>query len=162
MEFCAQDATRAEMDFLTGAIGVAVAAGADCVALCDTAAEMMPDDFAAFVKQIADQTDVPVAVGCDNKNGLACACAILAVRAGAESVKTNADGAEVDLQTFADMIKNCGNTYGFASDICVTELHRVVKQIRWIAQNAKNEKSAVTVAGVGERGIRLDQLGGQN
>lgn len=156
VEFCAQDATRAEGDFLRQAIETAVAAGASCVAVCDTAAEMMPDDFAAFAREIVEYTAVPVAVACEDKNGLACASVILAVRAGVADVKACVEGTGVDLEVFADMIKNCGNTYGFASRIRVTELHRVVKQIRWIAQNVKNEKSAVTVAMADESGIRLD------
>lgn len=162
VEFCVQDATRTEADFLQKAILTAVDAGACSVALCDTAAEMMPDDFAAFAKKIAEYTSVPVAVSCDDKNGLACASVILAVRSGISNVKACVEGTGVDLETFADMIKNCGNTYGFACGICVTELHRVVKQIRWIAQNVKNERSAVTVAGVDESGIRLDEQDDQN
>lgn len=156
VEFCALDATRAEFGFLKQAIETAVSAGASTIALVDNAAEMMPDDFAAFAADIAGNVSVPVSVACEDKNGLACASVILAVRAGIDNVKTCVGGAGVDLQTFADMIKNCGNTYGFSCGIRVTELHRVVKQICWITQNVKNEKSAVTVASTDESGIRLD------
>jgi len=157
VEFCALDATRSEPDYLIKAIDAAVSAGADSISLVDSAAEMMPDDFAAFAAGIAEKVNVPVSVGCEDKNGLACASAILAVRAGIDNVKACVEGAGVPLEIFADMIKNCGNTYGFSCDIRVTELHRVVKQIRWIAQNVKNEKSAVTVASADENGIRLDK-----
>ena len=162
VEFCAQDATRTESEFLCKAIETAVSAGATAVAVCDTAAEMMPDDFADFAANIAAYTTVPLAVSCEDKNGLACASAILAVRKGVADVKTCVEGTGVNLEIFVDMIKNCGNTYGFSSRIRVTELHRVVKQIAWVAQNVKNEKSAVTVAGVDESGIRLDQKDDQN
>ncbi len=156
VEFCALDATRAEPEFLCQAIDAAVKAGAAHISLIDNAAEMMPDDFAAFAAKFATSTDADVAVGCEDKNGMACAAAILAVRAGIDNVKTSVAGGAVDLLTFADMIKNCGTTYGFSCGIRVTELHRVVKQICWIAQNVKNEKSAVTVASTDESGIRLD------
>ena len=156
VEFCVLDATRAEQEFLSKAIAEAVNAGANSIALVDNAAEMMPDDFAAFAAKIAQSVDVPVTVACEDKNGLACASAILAVRAGIDNVKTCVEGSGVALETFTDMIKNCGNTYGFSCDIRATELHRVVGQIRWITQNVKNEKSAVTVASVDESGIRLD------
>jgi len=166
VEFCALDATRSEPDYLIKAIDAAVSAGADSISLVDSAAEMMPDDFAAFAAGIAEKVNVPVSVGCEDKNGLACASAILAVRAGIDNVKACVEGAGVPLEIFADMIKNCGNTYGFSCDIRVTELHRVVKQIRWIAQNVKNEKSAVTVASADEissvcfprQGITLSRL----
>ncbi len=157
VEFCAVDATRAEPEFLQKAIDAAIGAGATSISLCDNAAEMMPDDFAKVVGDIADKVAVPVSVACENKNGLAVACAVLAVRAGVDGVKTCVDGNGVSLEVFADMVKNCGNTYGFACNIRVTELHRVVKQICWVAQNVKNEKSAVTVASADENGIRLDK-----
>lgn len=156
VEFCAVDATRAESDFLKSAIEAAVNAGADCVTVCDSAAAMLPDDFAEFAKGICDMAKVPVGVMCDNKNGLAAAEAILAVKNGAMCVKTAVGGNVVELDIFADMIKNCGDSYGFCSSVKYTELHRTVKQINWIADNAKNDKSAVTVAAVDESGIRLD------
>lgn len=156
VEFCAVDATRAEPEFLRKALEAAVAAGATCVSVCDSAAEMMPDDFAAFAKEIQSYLPVPLSVRCDDKNGLACASAILAVRAGAAGVKTCVEGSGVSLETFADMVKNCGNTYGFSTGIRVTELHRTVKQIRWIAGNSKNEHAAVSVS-VDDASIRLDK-----
>ena len=155
VEFCALDATRAEEDFLKKAIAAAVDAGATCVSVCDSAAEKMPDDFAAFAKSVMDATDLPLSVGCEDKNGLACASAVLAIRAGACGVKASAEGSGVPLETFVDMVKNCGNTYGLSTNLRVTELHRIVKQIRWIAGNSQNERIAVTVAEQ-DAAIRLD------
>ena len=143
VEFCAVDATRAEEDFLKKAIDTAIAAGATSVSVCDSAANMLPDDFAAFAKKIADMSSVPVGVKCDNKNGFAIAQAILAVKQGVTTVKTAVDGTTVPLDIFADMIKNCGNDYGFASNVKVTELHRIVKQIRWVTGNSQNPSSSV-------------------
>ncbi len=161
VEFCAVDATRAEPDFLKEAMVAAVNAGVTGIALCDSAAEMLPDDFAAFVGDIAGKVNVPVSVRCDNKNGLACAQAMLAVRRGVMGVKTSIGGTTVPLEALAAVIKNCGNSYGLASNIRQTELHRTVKQIQWIAGNAKNARSAVTVATADESGIRLDTNDGQ-
>ena len=69
VEFCAVDATRADDGYLQSAITAAVEAGADTVAVCDSTGARLPDDFAAFISEI--QASVPVAVACDNKNGLA-------------------------------------------------------------------------------------------
>ena len=151
VEFCAVDATRAEGDFLREVIDAAVEAGATSVAICDSAAEMMPDDFAAFVKNYVG--GVPVAVRCDDKNALAAASAILAVRQGADGVKTAVGGDTVSLEAFATMLRNCGETYGIGSGIRQTELHRIVKQINWVTSNAKN---ATTAASVDDSGIHLD------
>ena len=143
IEFCAVDATRAEEDFLKTAIETAISAGATSISVCDSAANMLPDDFSLFAKKIADMCSVPVGVKCDNKNGLAIAQAILAVNKGVEIVKTAVDGKTVDIETFADMIKNCGNDYGFAANIKTTELHRIVKQIRWVTGNSQNASTSI-------------------
>ena len=157
VEFCAVDATRAEKEFLDESIKRAVGAGATTVSVCDSAANMMPDDFAAFAKNIIDTTGVSVAVRCDNTNGLAAAQAILAVKNGVDCVKTAVDGTTVPLDTFATMIKNCGDSNGFSSSLRYTEMGRIIKQIRWVADNSSNDTSAVPVANSDEAGIHLDK-----
>lgn len=146
VEFCAIDATRAEEDFLVNAIDAAIEAGATAVSLYDSAAEtMMPDEFAAFAadicKKIGDKAQV--GVFCDNKNGMAIADAILAARNGVTVVKTAVGTNAVPLEIFAEMVKNCGNSFGFESDIKYTQLHRIIKQINWVADNSKSGKALV-------------------
>ena len=156
VEFCAVDATRAEPDFLISAVNEAVEAGATSVSLCDSANGMLPDAFAKFIDDIASNISVPVGVACDNKNGLAVASAVLAVRENAAFVKTEIGGNGISLETFADLIKNCGVSFDISSSIKYTELHRIVKQVMWITENANNQKSAVTVAESDNSGIHLD------
>lgn len=156
VEFCALDATRAEAEFLYSAVKTATAAGADKVTVCDTAGSMLPDDFAQFVKNIIENTGVPVGIMCSDKAGLAAAQAVLAVKSGASCVKCAVGGETVSLDTFGSIIKNYGIDYGISSSIRYTELHRIVSQINWITDNAKNDKSTVTVSTDFE-GIRLDK-----
>ena len=153
VEFAAVDATRADDGYLQAALNAAIEAGADCVAVCDNAATRLPDDFAAFIGGV--EVNVPLAVACDNKNGLACACAILAVQKGADCVKTAIGGDGVVLDTFASMVQNCGNTYGFACSVNYTEMGRIVGQIGWITDPARNEKPAAVSASADED-IRFD------
>ena len=157
VEFCAVDATRAEKEFLIEAITTASAAGATTITLCDDAAESMPDKFADFVAEIREKVcdGVIIGVSCDNKNGLASGNAIMAVGKGADMVKTCVEGNITSLEAFAGMVKNCGNTCGFESGIKYTELNRIIKQIAWVNANAKNSKSAVTVAEAQDEGISL-------
>ena len=144
VEFCALDATRAEEDFLKSAIAIATESGATTISVCDTAANMLPDDFAAFASKIASYTTANVAVECNNNNGLAVAQASLAVKAGVSTVKTAVDGETVDLEMFAKMVKNCGFDYGFATKIKITELSRIIKQIKWISNKAEATVTANT------------------
>ena len=156
VEFCALDASRAEPDFLNNVITTAIAAGADAVTLCDDAGEMLPGDFTKFVQNTAGTISVPVSVRCSNQNSMACANAIMAIEGGASGVKTAVGDTGVSLENFAAMVKNCGNRYGFSSDIRYTELHRTVKQISWVLSNAKSAHSSVTSAVIDDEPIHLD------
>ncbi len=139
VEFCAIDATRAEQAFLREAIDAAVAAGATSVTVCDSAARLLPDDFAAFIQGVAKDVPVPVGVRCDNRTGMASAQAVLAVKAGVSIVKTAVSGDTVELAGFAGLIRDCGADYGMTTGIRATELHRVVNQIEWILEHARKE-----------------------
>ena len=150
VEFVAIDATRAETEFLKTAISTARNAGADTVTICDTAAEMMPDEFGDFVKDLGVD-----GVVCDNKNGLAVANAVMAVKNGVNIVKT-AVSSEISLETFAGVIKNCGNSFGFSSSIKYTELNRIISQINWVMGNTKSDKSAVKAEEIADE-LSLDQ-----
>ena len=158
VEFCAIDATRAEKNVLCDMIKAAVDAGATAITVCDSAAEMMPDSFALFVAELKDQIndDINLGVACDNKNGLACANAVMAVQNGAATVKTDVAAGGTPLETITGIIKNCGNSYNFSSGIKYTEVNRIIKQINWIIGNSKNEKSAVNVSDFEENGTKLD------
>ncbi len=138
VEFCAIDATRAEKEFLLTAIETAKNAGADIVTVCDTSAEMMPDTFGKFISEVKAD-----GVVCDNKNGLAVADAVIAVKNGANIIKTSVGGSETPLETIASVIKNCGNTCDFEAGIKITEFNRIFNQINWITDGAKNEKVKV-------------------
>ncbi len=154
VEFCAVDATRADDGYLQAAIDAAVAAGADSVAVCDHAGTRLPDDFVAFIGAL--HVSVPLTVYCDNSNGLAGACAIMAVQAGVDCVKTACADDTVSLESFATMCKNCGDSYGFACGINYTEMGRIIQQIGWIADPARHEKPSFAAAAQDE-GIHLDK-----
>ena len=157
VEFCAVDATRAEEEFLYYAIEKAISAGADKITICDTAAEMMPDDFADFCKRISEKFSVSLGVNCNDKNGLAAAQSILAAKGCADLVKTSVDSQAASLETVATIIKNCGDKYAISSSVNYTQLNRIVNQIKWIADNSKNDKAVVTVSNDGLDSIHLDK-----
>ncbi len=156
VQFCAVDATRAEEQFLADAINTAIEAGANSVTVCDTTGEMLPDEFAEFVKNImAGVKPVELAVSIEDKNGMAAAASILAVKAGADGVKTAVSGGVTSLETFAGLIKNCGNTCGFSCNIKHTETGRIIKQIARIT-DSNTETAAPSVRNEAENAIQLD------
>ena len=157
VEFCAMDATRAEEAFLKEAVAAAVSAGASEISVCDNAGQLLPDDFAAFAAEIAAEAGVPVGVYFDDRNGMACAASVLSVRHdNIDTVKTSVGGAGAPLETFGEMIRNCGNHYQLFTGIRATELHRIVKQIQWIACHSGNDKNAVQTSVGADRSIYLD------
>lgn len=158
VQFCAIDATRAEGTFLADAINTAIESGATAVTVCDTAGEMLPDSFAGFICELKNNVSaldsVELGVMCEDKNGMATAASILAVKSGADVVKTAVSGGIADLETFAGIIKNCGNTCGFACSIKHTETGRIVKQIARIADHMAVSTSAKSAENENE--IQLD------
>jgi len=148
VEFCALDAARAEKDVLREMIDVAINAGATTVTVCDSSAEMMPDAFGEFVKDIIsgiETGNVSVGVMGVDKNGLSAANAVMAIKNGATTVKTDVKGGGIPLATMASILKNCGGKNDFESDINYTETIRIINQIERIIGNAKNEKNVVSM-----------------
>lgn len=155
VQFCAVDATRAEQGFLIDAIKTAVEAGATVVTVCDTAAEMMPDSFAEFVSNLKKEiSDVELAVSVEDKNGMATAASILAVKSGANGVKTAVLGGVSELETMAVLIKNCGNSCGFECNIRHTETGRIASQISRIITPANT--NTVSVKTESDNAVQLD------
>lgn len=157
VEFCALDATRAEEAFLKDAIAAAIEAGAGEISVCDNAGQLLPNDFAQLAGKIASESGVPVGVYFDDRNGMACAASALSVcYDNVNAVKTSVGGACASLETFGEMIRSCGNNYRLSTDIRTTELHRIAKQIDWIANHSGNEKTALQTAGGTDRAVYLD------
>lgn len=157
VEFSMSDVTRAEEDFVSSALDAAVKAGAKSVCFCDTAALMLPDEFADFIEKISEDISIPVGVACSDKNGLACADAILAVKKNASIVKTTVCGELVELETFATMLKNCGNNFDISSGIKYTELYRIINQIKRIVDKSVSSKSSFAYLSSDKVAVRLDE-----
>ncbi len=160
VEFCALDATRAEPAFLVSALTAAAEAGATALTVADSTGEMMPDAFAAFVAETIASVGRPVGVLCDNRNAMGAAAAILAVRAGADCVKTRVsactDTSAVSLEDLCNIVKNCGAHYGFDARARLTEAHRVIRQISRITEGKGVDRSAVINATASEDALLLD------
>lgn len=155
VQFCAVDATRAEEEFLIEAINTAIECGATKVTVCDSTGEMLPDEFAKFVENIkASVKETVFAVSIEDKNGMATAASILAVKAGADAVKTAVSADVASLETFAGLIKNCGNTCGINCNIKHTETGRIIKQISRIVNPSVAPASLVKTEN--ENIIQLD------
>ncbi len=96
VEFSCEDATRSEPAFVAEVCASAIAAGATIVNLPDTVGCMLPDDYAAFLRDVAARCPeldrVCLSVHCHDDLGLAVANSLAGVGAGAGQVECTVNG----------------------------------------------------------------------
>ncbi len=91
--FFAVDATRSDVGFLEKVYRTAVEeGGADEVVLVDTLGVATPETMFYLTKRLKEWVNVPVAAHCHNDFGMATACTMASVKAGAESVQVTLNG----------------------------------------------------------------------
>ena len=142
VEFVAEDAGRSEPEFLRKIIDAAVEAGAGIVTICDTAGNLLPEEFYASVKAVRENLPEQVRLGVkiSNELFLADACAISAVMAGADEVKTAACGEfTASLENLVYILKTRGSEHGVTCSVRDTELRRTVNQIRRMGETKRGK-----------------------
>jgi 2-isopropylmalate synthase len=96
VEFTAVDAARANLEFLSKTVGVALEAGATTVNLADTVGYAHPAEFEAMVRSLYAMVpaleDAVVSVQCHNDQGLAVANTLAGIRAGARQFECTVNG----------------------------------------------------------------------
>lgn len=136
VEFVADDATRADPDFLHKALTAAIDAGATTVTVCDTAGHLLPGEFAQFVKGL--QVPVTLGVSCSNALSMADACAIAAAQEGAGELKAAAYPLNnANLANLARLIAARGDSFGATSGVHTTQLSRTMERIAQICSSGK-------------------------
>lgn len=146
VEFVAEDAVRAESDFLYQAIDAAVKAGATRVTVCDSEGTMFPAEFGAFVGAIFENVpsvkDVVVGVETADSMNMAAANAFAAVEAGAGAIKVTADNFNFPtVEKIMKIFTLRGDSVKASSKIRTTELQRVTGQVKRILNTEKSENS---------------------
>lgn len=145
VEFIAEDATRSDAPFLQKAIETAVDAGATTVTVCDATGTLLPEELAAFLKNLLDTVPalgrVTLGIACANTMAMADACTVAAVRAGAREVKTAAVGETASLQNVAGILAVREELFGLSCPLHTVELKRIVRQIVWLCQTKRNKTS---------------------
>jgi 2-isopropylmalate synthase len=86
------DGYRANRDYALEVIRVAMEAGADVAALCDTNGGALPDEIADVVHDVLTTTSARLGIHCHNDTGCAVANSMAAVAAGATHVQGTLNG----------------------------------------------------------------------
>jgi len=139
VEFVAEDACRADREFLYEAIAAAIECGANTVTVCDAAGAMLPDEIAAFVsdlrKAVPALETVRLGVKCANDLAMADAASVAAIAAGAGEVKVASCGsATASLKNMAVILSARGHSMDAAATVRSTEISRAVAQIERMCQ----------------------------
>ena len=161
VEFLADDATRADPEFLTKIVKAAIAAGATTVTVCDTAGAMLPGEFARFMQglyeAIPELKSVNVGVSCCNALSMADACAIASVGEGVTELKASAYPIDTaSLANLAKILSARGDSMGVAGTVQMTQLSRIIDRVCQICQTGKTKGAALSAAQA-ETGIYLTQ-----
>lgn len=137
VEFSALDATRSEKDFLYTSIRTAILSGAKTITVCDSAGEMMPDEFKEFIlglyENVPELSDVTLSVECNNSLNMAVACVISSIPAGARQFKVTASKSHFpQLKAVAKILQTRGNSMGVELNINYTELEHTIDRMGFL------------------------------
>lgn len=134
VEFVAEDALRAEPEFLLRILTAAVEAGADPVTVEDSAGTVLPEEMGKLVEELL--AAVPglrgssLGVSCSNRICMADACSVAALVRGAVEVKVSAyPSGGASLNGVASVLRERGPSLGFACGLHDTEIGRILSQI---------------------------------
>ena len=146
VEFIADDATRSNKAFLKQILESAIAAGATTVTVCDTAGNMLPEEFGAFVSELLQTVPalqgVTLGVGCSDQLSMADACVVAAACKGAKEVKAAAYPAgTASLANVSRIFAARGDGFGVSCPVHVTQLSRIMDQITWMCQTGRSKNS---------------------
>lgn len=155
VEFYAEDAGRADQDFLVRIIEAAVKAGATVVNIPDTTGYNMPWAFGARIRDLRERVDgiedVTISVHTHNDLGMATALAIEAVRNGATQVECTINGlgeraGNTALEEVVMAIRMHGQELDAHTDIVTQELTRASKLVSSITGMTVQANKAIVGA----------------
>jgi 2-isopropylmalate synthase len=147
VEFVADDATRADPDFLQKILAAAVEAGATAITLCDTAGTVLPEEFGSFVAAllaaVPQLQTVSLGVFCCDTLSLADACAVAALQQGATALKAASyPVGTASLANLSRILAARGDALDARCNIRTAQLSRIMGQITWLCQADRKKSSA--------------------
>ena len=139
--FGAEDATRADREYLLACCNTAVRCGATTINLADTVGYNTPDETYDLVKYISDHLEnraqLTLAIHCHNDLGMAVANSIAALQAGADQIEGTICGigeraGNTALEEVAMAIHTRSETLGLQTRLNTRQIYRTCKLIATI------------------------------
>ncbi len=125
-----RDASRAENGFLEKCVVAAKEAGAVSVTICDDAGIYFPEDFANAVISLKAVADVAVYVQPSDQLKMAAACAVEAIKAGADGVKCAVSENYLTADVLADIFRAKSADLKASCNLDATKIKSTVQDIK--------------------------------
>ena len=146
VELVADDATRSDTAFLAQAIRTALDAGATVITLCDTAGNMLPSEFSAFVESVCqavpELAEVSMGVACSDSLSMADVCSIAALGGSVQEIKAAAyPVGSASVENISRILHARADTLEVSCPVNVTQLSRIIDQISRMCQTNHSKTS---------------------
>lgn len=169
VEFSCEDFSRSDPDFVCRIVGAAIEAGASTINLPDTVGYAQPDEFAALVRHVIENTPgshkAIFSVHCHDDLGLAVANTLAALRVGARQVEVALNGigeraGNAALEEVAMALSVRRDFYGLSDNIRTEQIFPTCRLLSMtIGQPIANNKSITGAnAFAHESGIHQDGM----
>ncbi len=138
VEFYAEDAGRAEPEFLYRMVEAVIKQGATVVNIPDTTGYTYPEEFGALIAGLVNKVpgveNVIISVHCHNDLGMATANALAGVKAGARQVECTVNGigeraGNTSMEEVVMAIRQRGDILGVHTDIVTREIMRTSRLV---------------------------------
>lgn len=147
VELVALDAFRAEEGFAIKCAIAAKNAGAEAITICDNEGVALPEDYEKLVKDIKDACDIKVAVRPSNALSMASACAVFAIKGGADGVDISTVGNYLLTSVFADIIYSKKFDFNVSCDLDFTNVKSIENTINGVVDfNNESDKQVQDVS----------------
>jgi 2-isopropylmalate synthase len=130
VEFCTEDGSRTEPEFLEQITKAAVAAGARTVNIPDTVGYTTPKEYGALIRRLVNAlgNEVVVSAHCHNDLGLAVANSLAAIEAGARQVECTVNGigeraGNCSLEEIVMILKVRSDQYPYCTGVRTEQIH---------------------------------------
>lgn len=148
VEFVAEDATRADREYLCRIVTEAVQAGATTVTINDAAGAMLPNEFGEFVAGLLEDIpalrDITLGISCADEVYMADACAIAGIMAGAGEVKvTSYPMGMTTANKLAKVLDFKKDSCQVTCPIHTVEINRIMTQVAWICEKGQSKNANV-------------------
>ena len=155
VQYSAEDAGRADVDYLVETVEAMIAAGAGVINLADTTGYCLPTEFGDLVRHVREHArgaeKVLFSVHCHDDLGLATANAKAGLLAGARRVECTINGigeraGNTSLEEIVMLIKVRGDRFGLETGIDTTEIMRTSRLVSELTGTPVQPNKAVVGA----------------